>query len=265
MKRKVDNKDRDVRQTQNSKYSESLETLPIKKKVGHLKKSVKANENKSSSVKRRGRPRKSNEEKKQTIGSKGMRMVEDANVANPSEAANVAQASPIAQGSRAAILHASPIRMTKKAAKRTDINKSSAEYTEDNSNDEDNEDSHSAEEEQNDEDSDSVKTPPVKKRGRPKKIVRANENKSKGREYKVDDDDDNDGTKKMKKKSKIYDENNKNSKIRIRTTPTTLFNAMAILNGDRKKCLHEMVFGSMIGMGIHELPRKLEYLWVDVH
>nr|GFB34727.1 hypothetical protein [Tanacetum cinerariifolium] len=44
---------------------------------------------------------------------------EDANVANPSEAANVAQASPTAQVSRAAILHASPIRMTKKAEKRT--------------------------------------------------------------------------------------------------------------------------------------------------
>nr|GEY06261.1 hypothetical protein [Tanacetum cinerariifolium] len=44
---------------------------------------------------------------------------EDANVANPSEAANVAQASPTAQDLRAAILHASPIRMTKKAAKRT--------------------------------------------------------------------------------------------------------------------------------------------------
>nr|GEY31402.1 hypothetical protein [Tanacetum cinerariifolium] len=44
---------------------------------------------------------------------------EDANVAIPSEAANVAHASPTAQVSRAAILHASPIRMTKKAVKRT--------------------------------------------------------------------------------------------------------------------------------------------------
>nr|GFC57910.1 hypothetical protein [Tanacetum cinerariifolium] len=44
---------------------------------------------------------------------------EDANVANPSEAANVAQASPTEQVSRDAILHASPIRMTKKVAKRT--------------------------------------------------------------------------------------------------------------------------------------------------
>nr|GEX52563.1 hypothetical protein [Tanacetum cinerariifolium] len=164
-----------------------------------------------------------------------------------------------------------------------DVTKSSVEYTEDNSNDEDNEDNHSTEEEQNTKDSEYVKTPPVKKCGRLKKIVRANENKSssvkrqghprksndelkrqtigskrKGREYKVDDDDDdNNGTKKMKKKSKIFDENNKNSKILPRTTPTILFNAMAILNGDRKKCLHEMGFGSMIGMGIYELSGKL--------
>nr|GFB84002.1 hypothetical protein [Tanacetum cinerariifolium] len=71
MKRKVGNEDRVVRQTRNSKYYESLETPPIKRNVGRPKKSVSANENKSSSVKRRGRPRKSNdEEKKQTIGSK---------------------------------------------------------------------------------------------------------------------------------------------------------------------------------------------------
>nr|GEW13205.1 hypothetical protein [Tanacetum cinerariifolium] len=237
---------------------------------------------------------------------------EDANVANPFEAANVTQASPTAQGSCAAILHASPIRMTKKAAKQNDkvyqgrrktiskkkkidslvcnVKKSSAKYTEDNSNDEDNEDSHSAEEEKNTEDSEPIRTPPVKKRGRPKKIVRANENKSssvkrrgrprksndeskkqtigskrKGREYKVDDndDDDNDGTKKMNKESKISDENNKNSKIRTRTTPTALFNAMDILNGDRKKCLHEMGFGSMIGIGMHELLGKLGFYVID--
>nr|GEY81180.1 hypothetical protein [Tanacetum cinerariifolium] len=84
--------------------------------------------------------------------------------------------------------------------------------------------------------------------------------KRKGREYKVDDDDE---TKKMKTKSKISDENNKNSKIRTRTTPTTLFNAMAILNGDIKKCLHEMGFGSMIGMGIHELLGKLGFYVID--
>nr|GEW54665.1 RNA-directed DNA polymerase, eukaryota [Tanacetum cinerariifolium] len=121
MKRKVGNEDRDVRQTQNSKYSESLETPPIKRKVGRPKKSVRANENKSSSVKRRGRPRKSNdEEKNQTIGSKGKKH---------------------------------------KASSKS----------------------------------------------------------------------------KKKKKSKISDaENNRNSKIRTRTTPTTLFNAMAILNDDRK-------------------------------
>nr|GFD11042.1 hypothetical protein [Tanacetum cinerariifolium] len=59
-----------------------------------------------------------------------------------------------------------------------DVNKSSAEYTKDNSNDKDNEDSHSAKEEQNTEDSESVKTLRVIKRGRPKKIARANDNKS---------------------------------------------------------------------------------------
>nr|GEY67690.1 hypothetical protein [Tanacetum cinerariifolium] len=67
----------------------------------------------------------------------------------------------------------------------------------------------------------------------------------------------------MKKKSKIYDENNKNSKIRTRTTPTALFNAMAILNGGRKKCLDEIGFGSMIGMRIHELPGKLGFYVID--
>nr|GEU61229.1 ulp1 protease family, C-terminal catalytic domain-containing protein [Tanacetum cinerariifolium] len=223
-----------------------------------------------------------------------------------------------------------------------DINKSSAEYIDDNSNDEDNkgnssndednEDSHSAKKEQNTEDYDSVKTPPVKKRGRIKKIVRANENKSssikrgrrprksndeskkqtigskrKGREYKVEDDDDNDGTKRMKKKIdhkeakvkrktnqkntkrkivdesssrfevtttsskakkhkkniKISDKNKKNIKIRTRTTPTTLFNAMSILNVDRKKCLYKMGFGSMIGMAIHELPGMLGFYVID--
>nr|GEW50897.1 hypothetical protein [Tanacetum cinerariifolium] len=103
---------------------------------------------------------------------------EDANVANPSEAANVAQASPTAQdkvyqGRRKSISKKKKIDLFV-----CNVNKSSAEYTEDNSNDEDNEDSHSAEEEQNTEATEFVKTPPVKKRGRPKKIVRANENKS---------------------------------------------------------------------------------------
>nr|GFA14909.1 ubiquitin-specific protease 13 [Tanacetum cinerariifolium] len=71
MKRKVGKEDQVVRQTQNSKYYESLETPPIKRTVGRPKKSVSANEIKSSSVKRRGRPTKGNdEEKNQTVGSK---------------------------------------------------------------------------------------------------------------------------------------------------------------------------------------------------
>nr|GFA54194.1 hypothetical protein [Tanacetum cinerariifolium] len=180
--------------------------------------------------------------------------------------------------------------------------------------------------------SDSIKTPPVKKCGRPKKIIKANENKSssvkrrghprknndelrkqtigskrKGREYKVENDDDNDGTKRIKKKmdhkeakvkrkrnqkntkrkimdessfefkvttttSKgkkhkknimIFDENKKNIKIHTRTTPTALFNAMAILNVDRKKCFYEMGFGSMIRMATHELPRMLGFYVID--
>nr|GFA17616.1 hypothetical protein [Tanacetum cinerariifolium] len=137
-----------------------------------------------------------------------------------------------------------------------DVNKSNAEYTKDKSNDEDNEDSYSAEEEQNTEDSERV-SPRNRNDELKKKTIGS---KRKRREYKVDDDDEKNGTKKMKKKSKIYDENNKNSKIRTRTTPTALFNALAILNGDRKKCLDEMGFGSMIEMGIHELPGKLESL-----
>nr|GEW03372.1 ulp1 protease family, C-terminal catalytic domain-containing protein [Tanacetum cinerariifolium] len=137
-----------------------------------------------------------------------------------------------------------------------DVNKSNAEYTKDKSNDEDNEDSHSAEEEQITEDSERV-SPRNRNDELKKKTIGS---KRKGREYKVDDDEEKNGTKKMKKKSKIYDENNKNSKIRTRTTPTTLFNAMAILNDDRKKCLDEMGFGSMIEMGIHELPGKLAEL-----
>nr|GFB70925.1 ulp1 protease family, C-terminal catalytic domain-containing protein [Tanacetum cinerariifolium] len=174
------------------------------------------------------------------------------------------------------------------------VNKSSDEYTKDNSNNEDNEDSHSAEEEQNTKDSESVKTPPVKKRGddahndgtkRMKKkmdhkeanVKRKTNQKntkrkimdesssefkvtttsSKGKKHKA-------GSKgKKEKKSKISDENNKNIKIHTRTTPTTLFNVMAILNGDRKKFLYEMGFGSMIGMAIHELSRKLGFYVID--
>nr|GFC46027.1 ulp1 protease family, C-terminal catalytic domain-containing protein [Tanacetum cinerariifolium] len=66
--------------------------------------------------------------------------------------------------------------------------------------------------------------------------------------------------KKHKKNIKISDENKKNIKIRTRTTPTSIFNAMAILNVDRKKCLYEMGFGSMIGMAIHELPGMLGFM-----
>nr|GFC66005.1 hypothetical protein [Tanacetum cinerariifolium] len=38
---------------------------------------------------------------------------------------------------------------------------------------------------------------------------------------------------------------------------------MAILNVDRKKCLYEMSFGSLIGMAIHELPGMLEFYVID--
>nr|GFD31478.1 hypothetical protein [Tanacetum cinerariifolium] len=136
MKRKVGKEDQAIRQTRNSKYYKSLETSPIKRVVGRPKKSVSANENKSSSVKRRGRPTKGNdEEKNQTVGFEGKK------------------------------------------------NKDSS-------------------------------------------------------------------------KSKKTNENNRNCKIRTRTTPTALFNAIAILNDDRKKCLHEMGFASMIGMEIYELLGK---------
>nr|GEZ62256.1 hypothetical protein [Tanacetum cinerariifolium] len=116
--------------------------------------------------------------------------------------------------------------------------------------------------------------------GRPKKSASANENKSssvkrRGRPKKTNDEEKKQtigskgkkhkaSSKSKKNKSKISDdENNKNSKIRTRTTPTALFNAMAILNDDRKKCFHEMGFGSMIGMGIHELLGKLCFYVID--
>nr|GFB00630.1 hypothetical protein [Tanacetum cinerariifolium] len=78
MKRKVGKEDQAVRQTRNSNYYESLETPPIKRTVGRPKKSVSANENKSSSLKRRGRPTKGNdEEKNQTVGSKGYYVIDN--------------------------------------------------------------------------------------------------------------------------------------------------------------------------------------------
>ncbi|GJX09428.1 hypothetical protein Tco_0199287 [Tanacetum coccineum] len=57
------------------------------------------------------------------------------------------------------------------------------------------------------------------------------------------------------KKRKVKDKVRKS--IRTRTTPTSLFSAMCILNPDRKKCIRDMGFGSMIGMAIHELPGVL--------
>nr|GEX74282.1 hypothetical protein [Tanacetum cinerariifolium] len=69
--------------------------------------------------------------------------------------------------------------------------------------------------------------------------------------------------KKHKKNIKISDENKKNIKIHTRTTPTVLFNAMAILNVDRKNCLYEMGFGSTIGMTIHELSRMLGFYVIN--
>ncbi|GKB27999.1 hypothetical protein Tco_0867400 [Tanacetum coccineum] len=75
-----------------------------------------------------------------------------------------------------------------------DVNKSSADDTEDNANDKDNEDTSSAQEEQNNEDSESLETPPIKRRGRSKKSVRTNENtsssiKKRGRPRKSNDEE----------------------------------------------------------------------------
>nr|GEW37651.1 ulp1 protease family, C-terminal catalytic domain-containing protein [Tanacetum cinerariifolium] len=138
------------------------------------------------------------------------------------------------------------------------VNKSGAEYTKDNSNDKYSEDSHSAEEEKNTEDSGFVKTSLLKSVVVQRKLsglMRIN------RHPLIDEGVQGKGMMNRKSKqlkSKISDENNKNSKIRTRTTSTALFNAMAILNGDRNKCLHEMGFGSMIGIGLHELLGKLD-------
>nr|GFA69275.1 hypothetical protein [Tanacetum cinerariifolium] len=111
------------------------------------------------------------------------------------------------------------------------INKSSAEYTEDNSNDEDNEDSNSAKEEQNNKDFDSVNTPPVKKHGRPKKIVKDNENK----------------TSSVKRRGRPRKNNDESKK-------------QTIVQKEKQKCLYEIGFGSLIGMAIYELPGMLESL-----
>nr|GEV47577.1 hypothetical protein [Tanacetum cinerariifolium] len=151
-----------------------------------------------------------------------------------------------------------------------DINKSSTEYTEDNSNDEDNEDRIMR-----------IKRHLLKDEGVQEKNDKSKKqtigSKRKRRKYKVEDDDDNDGTKRMKKKidhkeakvkRKRNQKNNKrkfvdesSSEFEVTTTSSkALFNAMAILNVDRKKCLYEMGFGSMIGMEIHELPGMLDYI-----
>ncbi|GJU12035.1 ulp1 protease family, C-terminal catalytic domain-containing protein [Tanacetum coccineum] len=229
------------------------------------KKSVGANENKSSSVKRSGRSRKTNNEaKKQTIGSK--RKATEYKVYDDDDDND---------GNRRI-----KKKMDDSSSKIADVNQSSAEDTEDNANDEDNEDTGSAQEEQNNEDSESLETPPIKRHGHSKKSVRTNENKSssvkkRGRPRKSNDEEKKQtigpkGKKhkassksKKKKKYKTSDENNKNMKIRTRTTPTTLFNAMAILNVESQKCLHEMGFGSMIGMAIHELAGKLGFYVID--
>nr|GEY40053.1 hypothetical protein [Tanacetum cinerariifolium] len=111
------------------------------------------------------------------------------------------------------------------------------------------------------------KTSYVKRRGRPRKNNDESKkqtigSKRKGREYKVEDDDDNETKVKRKRNQKnntrkIVDESS--SKFEVTTTSSkALFNAMAILNVDRKKCLYEMGFGSLIGMEIHELPGMLE-------
>nr|GEZ22740.1 hypothetical protein [Tanacetum cinerariifolium]GEZ32269.1 hypothetical protein [Tanacetum cinerariifolium] len=91
--------------------------------------------------------------------------------------------------------------------------------------------------------------------------------KRKGREYKVEDDDDNEAKVKRKRnqknnKRKIVDESSFEFEVTT-TSSKALFNAMAILNVDRKKCLYEMGFGSLIGMEIHELPGMLGFYAID--
>nr|GEX55983.1 hypothetical protein [Tanacetum cinerariifolium] len=218
MKRKVGKEDQVVRQTRNSKYYESLETLPIKRTVGRSKKSVSANENKSSSVKRRGRPTKVNdEEKNQTVGSKGYYVIDNFDIET-----NVLS------------LTDSLILVTSESV--NDIlgipmGGCSIESLEPRTADD----------------------PFIKEwlsQFREKTEIRPN--------------DISEVIVSTKDAGKLFKMNFlMNCKIRTRTTPTTLFNAMAILNDDRKKCLNEMGFASMIGMGIYELPGKLGYYVID--
>ncbi|GKA11484.1 ulp1 protease family, C-terminal catalytic domain-containing protein [Tanacetum coccineum] len=82
------------------------------------------------------------------------------------------------------------------------------------------------------EDNEENKSSFVKKRGRPRKSNDEEKKQTigcKGKKLKAS------SKSKKKKKSKISNENKKNRKIRTRTTPTSLFNAMAILNVDSQK------------------------------
>ncbi|GJV23004.1 ulp1 protease family, C-terminal catalytic domain-containing protein [Tanacetum coccineum] len=221
MKRKVGNEYRDVEDNedndtnennsyqieQNSEYSVSLETQPIKKR-GRPKKSVRANENENAEAV------KLSASVKKGVGVQGKSQIME-----------------------------------------------KLKDTEDNANDEDNEDSHSAQEEQNTKDYESLETLLIKRCGCSKKSVRTNENKSSSVKKRGRPRKSNDEAKKktISSKRKIK----RSRKTRTRTTPTSLFNAMPILNVDRQKCLHEMGFGSMIGMAIHELSGKIGFYVID--
>nr|GFA39290.1 hypothetical protein [Tanacetum cinerariifolium] len=160
-----------------------------------------ANENKSSSVKRRGRPRKSNDEsKKQTIGSKR-------------------------KGREYKIEDDDDNGETKRMKKKMDHKEAKV------------------------------------KRKRNLKNTKSKIVDESSSEFEVTTTSSN--GKKHKKNIKTSNENKNNIKIRTRATPTALFNAMAILNVDRKKCLYEMGFGSMIRMEIHKLPGMLGFYVID--